>query len=142
MKTKFFLLAVLPLFMFVSCEKHECNALSWTDYNSVEDVHCHFDYLKDESRVYIGDTLKVYGWLTDSIKDNNYWYTLTTKKDLLFSHNGSAIYSNPYVHLHISEKFKPIIQSRPYDSLLYVTGIIIEDGEFTNYYLDVINVNS
>ena len=128
--------------MCAGCQKeNKCNDISWTDYNSVEDVHCHFKYYKEESKVYVGDTLKMYGWLTDSIKSGKYWYTLTAVKDLQFSHNGSAIYSNPFVSLFIPENINFQAYSKPYDSLLYVTGVVEYESLWDGLYLYLTNAN-
>lgn len=135
MKTKFFLLAVLPLFMFVSCEKHECNALSWTDYNSVEDVHCNFTYNADEFKQYIGDTLKAYGSLFKSEENYKQWQYLTSKKELQFTNNMARLLTNPFVTLFLNSCFDSIMPDAPYDSIVYVTGTIQYDPEPGAFYL-------
>lgn len=137
MKTKFFLLAVLPLFMFVSCEKHECNALSWTDYNSVEDVHCNFKYHKDDCIAHKGDTLKVYGWLFDNSWENApYGEILTSRKDIQFSHNSSLLFSNPYVLLETYPMpSDSIMPENQYDSFVYATGTVQYDPESNDFFV-------
>ncbi len=133
MKIRHFLIAVLPVLMCVSCKKHECNALSWTEYNSVEDVHCNFTYFKDEYMAHKGDTLKVYGWLFDRSlenSDSDREQILTNRKDIQFSHNSSLLFTNPYVLLNFSYMpFDSITPDNPYDDQIYITGII-------DYYVD------
>lgn len=133
MKTKtiiaFFLLSII----FTGCRKHECNTLSWTDYNTVEDVWCNFKYFEEENKTHIGDTLKVYGWLVDS---NKYWYmTMTSVKELQFSHEGDVIYSNPWVNLYIRYP-ESQLSSIHYDSTIYVLGTI-----FYNKDIEALSIN-
>ena len=47
MKTKAIIAIILLCIIFNGCRKHECNALSWTDYNTVEDVWCNFKYFEE-----------------------------------------------------------------------------------------------
>lgn len=142
MKTKFFLLAVLPLFMFVSCEKHECNALSWTDYNSVEDVICNALYKEEALKTRDGETLKLYGWLfynkySDSSNTDQY---LTSNKDIIGEVNGSVV-SRQLVHLFVTEN--SLIPKNPYDSILYVSGVVYwDDVEPTGIHSILIRVEN
>ena len=133
MKTKAIIAFFLLNIFFNGCRKHECNALSWTDYNTVEDVWCNFKYFEEENKTHIGDTLKVYGWLVDS---NKYWYmTMTSVKELQFSHEGDVIYSNPWVNLYIRYP-ESQLSSIHYDSTIYVLGTI-----FYNKDIEVLSIN-
>ncbi len=133
MKTKAIIVFFLLSIIFTGCRKHECNALSWTDYNTVEDVWCNFKYFEEESKTHIGDTLKVYGWLVDS---NKYWYmTMTSVKELQFSHEGDVIYSNPWVILFIRYP-ESQLSSIHYDSTIYALGTI-----FYNKDIEVLSIN-
>lgn len=128
MKTKLIISIALMCLICTGCKKHECAELSWTDYNSVEDVHCNFKYYADEYMTHKGDTLKVYGWLYESDIPDTIWYTLTCKKELQFCHNASLLYSNSYVSCFLG-KHNCLMPENPYDSLLFVTGTI-------NYYVE------
>ena len=140
MKTKLFLLTMLPLFLSVSCKKHECNALSWTDYNSVEDVWCNFYYNMDEYKQYVDDTLKVYGWLFKNTESFKQWQYLTSNKDIQFCENGSILYKFPFVTLNFLQSYYQLMPENPYDSVIYVTGVIKYNFDVDDYHLNVTNV--
>ena len=125
MKTQLIIPLALLLVICTGCKKHECAELSWTDYNTVEDVHCNFKYFKDEYMAHKGDTLKVYGWLFDRTSENSPQYQiLTNRKDIQFSYNWSLLFTNPFVSLTLQMPYDSIMPEKPYDNLLYVTGII------------------
>ena len=129
MKTKVIILIALLSIICTGCKKHECDKLSWTDYNTVEDVHCNFKYFVDENKAHIGDTLKVYGWLY-MIEDSKGYYSklLINKKELQYCTNKSLLFSYPYILLETTlVPIDSIMPENPYDSLLFITGII-------NYY--------
>lgn len=114
------------------CKKHECAELSWTDYNTVEDVHCNFKYKLEECKAHIGDTLRVYGWLFDSMQQKmlksektirGYQY-LTNRKDIQFSNNMALLSTNPHVIVYIDLHDESLMPANPYDSILYIAGTI------------------
>lgn len=135
MKTKTIIAILLLSIIFTGCRKHECNALSWTDYNTVEDVWCNFKYLKGESMTHKGDTLKVYGWLFDNSWENApHGGILTNRKDIQFSHNSSLLFSNPYVLIETYPMpFDSIMPENPYDSFVYATGTVQYDPEGNDF---------
>lgn len=124
---------MLSILLCVSCNKHECNALSWTDYNSVEDVWCNFYYNKDEFKQYVDDTLKVYGWLFKSTESYKQWQYLTRNKDVQFCENMSLLFMYPFVNLNMLDNYNRLMPENPYDSLLYVTGTICYDPEVNGF---------
>ncbi|MBO7490315.1 MAG: hypothetical protein J6T88_08570 [Bacteroidales bacterium] len=133
MKTKLIISIALMCLICTGCKKHECAELSWTDYNSVEDVWCNFHYFKEESKTYIGDTLKVYGWLYMG-DDSKLYYSklLISKKELQYCTNKSQLFSNPFVSLFVA--YDPNNETDPMPdnpelAMLYVTGIISYDPE-------------
>ena len=123
MKTKLIISITLLFLICTGCKKHECAELSWTDYNTVEDVHCNFKYFADEYKAHKGDTLKVYGWLSESTIPDTMWYTLTCKKELQFCHNGSILYSSPFVNCFLGKR-NYLMPENPYDSLLFIMGTV------------------
>ncbi len=145
MKTKVIILVALLSVICTGCKKHECAELSWTDYNTVEDVYCNFKYFVDENKAHIGDTLKVYGWLFETHERYPSWQYLTNKKELQFTGDMSLLSKNPHVTLFLPYKYlDSLMPSNPYDSLLYVTGIVCYDpeiGSVGSYYLNASMIN-
>lgn len=139
MKTRF-LLCLLPILLCVGCKKHECAELSWTDYNTVEDVWCNFLYNEDEFKQYVGDTLKVYGWLFKNTESFKMWQYLTSDKDVQFCENMSILYRKPTVTLYFGDSYYELMPENPYDSMLYVTGTVWYDIECKEYDINVTNV--
>lgn len=124
MKTKLIITIAVLCALCTGCKKHECEKLSWTNYNSVEDVHCNFTYFQEECMTHLDDTLRVYGWLhyNDGFSQ---WITMTSNKDLQFNNNSSLLYSYPFVDLFVSNQlYNSLIQNNLYDTLAYVTGVV------------------
>lgn len=137
MKTSI-LLAVSILLIVCGCEKKECKELSWTGYNSVEDVHCNFKYFIEENKAHIGDSLKVFGWLFETHEYHPNWQYLTNKKEVQHTNNMSLLCANPHLSLFLPYKYlDSLMPSNPYDTLLYVTGIVGYDPEINGYHLKV-----
>ena len=142
MKTKLIILFTLLLIICTGCEKHECAELSWTDYNTVEDVHCNFAYNMDEFRQYVGDTLKVYGWLFKSTEGYKRWQYLTSNKEVQFCENMSILFKYPTVNLDMQENYYQLMPEDPYNSMLYVTGTIWYFLECNEFCLTVTDIKS
>lgn len=121
--------------IFAGCKKHECAELSWTEYNSVEDVWCNFRYNNYDLRQYVGDTLKVYGLLFKRTESYRECQHLTNDKDVQFSNNMSRLCTNPHVRLHLCSCYDSIMPSDPYDSFVYVTGTVQYDPEIIELYI-------
>ena len=140
MKTKAIITITVLCALCAGCKKYECDELSWTDYNSVEDVHCNFKYFEEENKVHIGDTLKVFGWLwLPNEWPDNYLYLsdryqlskiLTSDKDMQNNNNAATMYAaRHWVSLDFNKyQIDPLIEILE-DSLLYVTGVV-------NYYYE------
>lgn len=140
MKTNLIIAFFLLSIIFTRCRKHECNALSWTDYNTVEDVWCNFYYNMDEYKQHIDDTLKVYGWLFKNPESYKEWQYLTSNKDIQFCENMSILFNYPFVTLNMGGNYFQFIPENPYDSALYITGTIWYDQDVDECYLFVTNV--
>jgi hypothetical protein len=128
MKTKLILATLLPLLMCVGCRKdYECNELSWTGYNSVKDIKCHLSKVTKKDNLFLsheGDTLRLYGWLFLNEYHNNPYagvQRLTSNKEIIGEINGSII-SGHCVTIIIEED--TIMPENPYDSMLYVKGVV------------------
>ena len=140
MKTKVIILVALLSVICTGCWKRECDQLSWTDYNKVEDVHCNLLYNMDEFKQYVGDTLKVYGWLFKSTESSKQWQYLTSNRDVQFCENMSILFRYPTVNLDMRNNYYQLMPENPYDSMLYVTGTICYDSEIDGFYLIVTKV--
>ena len=137
MKTKVIILVALLSVICTGCKKHECDQLSWTDYNTVEDVYCNFKYFVDENKAHIGDTLKVFGWLYRTREVNPDWQYLTSHKEVQFCLDASQVHSYPIVSLNIYHSdYNSLMPENPYDSLLYVTGVVeVMEEAFVPFYI-------
>lgn len=140
MKTKLIISITLLFLICTGCKKHECAELSWTDYNTVEDMHCNFKYFVDENKAHIGDTLKVFGWLFKNTESSNQWQYLTNSRDVQFCENMSILFRYPTVNLDMQNNYYQLMPESPYDSMLYVTGTIWYDLEVNDFTLIVTNV--
>ena len=140
MKTQLIIPFALVLVICTGCKKHECAELSWTDYNSVEDVHCNFRYNMDEFKQYVDDTIKVYGWLFKSTEGFKQWQYLTSNKDVQFCENMSILFSYPSVTLDMQKNYYVLMPEDPYSSMLYVTGTIHYMLDCDEFCLTVTNV--
>ena len=140
MKTQLIIPLALLLVICTGCKKHECAELSWTDYNTVEDVHCNFRYNKDEFKQYVDDTIKVYGWLFKSTEGSKQWQYLTSNKDVQFCENMSILFRYPNVNLDMQKNYYVLMPEDPYSSMLYVTGTILYMLECDEFCLTVTNV--
>lgn len=121
----------LVVILILGCSKHDCAELSWSEYNTVEDVWCNFKYNKEESKAHIGDTLKVCGWLhyTTSLNMNSPSASvlLTCCKELQYTHDGGKLYRNPYVTIYANVLNDTMFPENPYNTIIYVCGTITYD---------------
>lgn len=141
MKATFVLSLAMAAILFSGCSKqeHECGELSWTEYNTVEDVWCHFMYKRNETKAYLDDTLKVYGWAymgrRDSINGAPGFLLFSCKEHRNIT-SGSELYNLPNVYvvsaIMLNDSMFP---SNPFDTLLYVKGILKYDSEPGDFFV-------
>lgn len=124
------LISIIILCSATSCKEYRPE-VSWSDYNSVEDVHYHFLRNNDEVDAHIGDTLKVYGYIKKCgcQETCNGWHTMTISKELAHSDDPQQCYHNPHVELFIRRDNLLTSPNEYTDTLAYVTGIVNADDQ-------------
>ena len=83
--------------------------VSWTDYNTVEDVYYHFTHNKEEAEAHLGDTLKVFGYIHICYENCYGMHEMTVSKELAHTYDGTLLYFNPFVILN--SKTEKVIQN-------------------------------
>ncbi len=132
----FFSLVVLAT---LGCKKRP--EVSWTDYNTVEDVYYHFTHNREEAEAHLGDTLKVFGYIHICYENCYGMHEMTVSKELAHTYDGTLLYFNPFVILNLPKEYPSLYVYA--DTLAYVTGTVSYDGfEIGGMFLDVTEIKS